>query len=603
MASRRRSRSQHSSRRSSLHQSPLDWLEAWLARSRPIVWVILLVGSAGIRIVYFAQLNATPLVESEHSTQSDMHYYDDWGRQIAAGDWLSRAVAVPMHRWHHDVAQLYLATRSGEKARLDDESRRAAAETDSVLWARWMRLPRFYQDPLYPYLIALTYRFVGSNVRFVYVWQLALGVLTNVLIWLLARRYFGDLVALVAAALALLCAPLVFYELLLLRDSTIVFGGLLLTWLAGRAVSRGEWRQFLALGVAVGLACLLKSTFLLFAAGILGALSMRGRASVRPAAAFTIGVALALSVLAARNTAVGAPPLSLASSGPLTFLSSNDARYPPDVGFGIEAPLLATFLGDTSGGWISAVRMALGTHTIDSYVSLIWRKWDRAWHWYEIPNNENFYYMRRQVPVLSWLPVTFWFCAPLALIGMALGLPRFRERWPLYLLLVASVLPLLVFYVLGRFRIPLIGATLPFAAFALVEIIRRSADRRFGAAAMVFAAALVLGGWTGRPLSPDQTLIRTADWISPYTAFFQTRVYAAADARDWAAAARWYAEFFRGYEPTAAEIGGSGDPSLAPELADMHRECARFFIAAGNRAAADDQLASADRLMRLAGPH
>jgi Dolichyl-phosphate-mannose-protein mannosyltransferase len=565
--------------------------------------MILLLGSSGIRVTYFAQLNATPLVESEHSTQSDMHYYDDWARQIAAGDWLSRIVTIPMHRWHHEVAQRYLATRPGEKALLADESQRTGADTDSLLWARWMRLPRFYQDPLYPYVIALTYRFVGSNVRFVYVWQLALGVLTNVLIWLLARRYFGDLVALVAASLALLCAPLLFYESLLLRDSTIVFAGLLLTSLTGRAVSQGDWKRFVALGIAVGLACLLKSTFFLFAAGILGALFMRRRASVGPVAAFTIGVALGLSLLAVRNVAVGAPPLSLASSGPLTFLSSNDVRYPPDVGFGIQVPLLATFLGETNGSWISAVRMALGTHTMESYASLVWRKWDRAWHWYEIPNNENFYYMRRQVPVLSWLPVTFWLCAPLALLGMALGLRRIRELWPLYLLVVVCVLPLVVFYVLGRFRIPLIAATLPFAAFALVEIIGRSAEHRPGAAAMASAAALVLGSWTGRPPASDQILIRTSDWISPYTAYFQTRVYGAADAKDWAAAARWYAEFFRRYEPTAAEIVEADDPSLAPELADMHRECAQFFIAAGNRAAADDQLASADRLMRLAGPH
>ena len=103
-------------------------------------------------------------------------------------------------------------------------------------------------NPLYSYLVGLTYRVIGDDVRFVFGWQMGLGVMSTVLIWLLARRFFGDLVGACAGALAVLCGPLVYYELFLLRESTIVFAGLGVVWLADRALTRGSWALFVLLG-------------------------------------------------------------------------------------------------------------------------------------------------------------------------------------------------------------------------------------------------------------------------------------------------------------------------------------------------------------------
>ena len=80
---------------------------------------------------------------------------------------------------------------------------------------KWAGGSTFYQEPLYAYLMAVTYKIFGGDHRWVFLWQLVLGVLTNVLIYLLARRMFGDLVGTVAGALAVLCSPMMFYELIL----------------------------------------------------------------------------------------------------------------------------------------------------------------------------------------------------------------------------------------------------------------------------------------------------------------------------------------------------------------------------------------------------
>ena len=75
-------------------------------------------------------------------------------------------------------------------------------------------------------------------------------------------------------------------------------------------------------------------------------------------------------------------------------------------------------------------------------------------------------------------------------------------------------------------------------------------------------------------------------------------MYDALDARDWSRAATWYLEFFR-YEPDDARILASGDPTLGPELADMHRECASILKQAGQAALAQAQMERADQLLRL----
>jgi 4-amino-4-deoxy-L-arabinose transferase-like glycosyltransferase len=578
--------------------------EPWLRRHRSTVLAIIVITSIVTRTIYFFQLDGTPFARMHEWRQTDMHYYDGWGKQIAGGDWKSASVRVPMHRWHREVAERYLTQHPGAEQSLDQAGAdpNARVDRDELLWSRWMRVPQFYQDPLYAYLIAVTYKLAPAEVRPILAWQLATGVLTNVLIWLIARRMFGDAVAACAAGLAVLCAPLMFYEILLLRDSLIVFTGLALIWLLDRALTGRGWAWSAALGLALGAACVLKSTFVVLAAATIVILLSRarrfGRGQIVCLAATAAGLAVALMPSVARNESVGAPAFALAASGPLTFVSANQVRARPDMGFGIDTNELATFLGTTDGGWRSAIGSALGTHTFGSYASLLWRKWDRLWHWFEIPNNEDFYYMRLKAPVLSWLPVTFWLCSPLALVGLVLGARRWREAWPLYLLAAVTAAPLILFYVLGRFRIPFFAAVIPFAALTLVEVGRALRARHYARGLAIAAAVLVVSAWTGRPLAADQRLIRTADWILPWSVTYETQVYGALDAKDPARAAAAYLDFFK-YEPSDAQILAAGDPQLAPELADMHNECAQILRLAGQPSLAEAQLLRARRLLEL----
>ena len=326
--------------------------------SRARVLVALAIAGALIRIEATREISGTPLSQMDRWAQTDMHYFDAWARQIAAGDWTSAQVPMPMHRWHREIAGRYLGAHPDVNASL-----REAVDPEAALWARWMQAPRFYQDPLYSYGVAAAYAAAGRRPAIVIALQLAAGVGTVALIALIATACFGEVTGWCAGVLAVLCGPLVFYEFLLLRDSLVAGAGLLLVWLVRRADANGRPVDYALFAAVAMAACLLKSTFVVVALAMVVVLFVRrvqARAPWRGAAAATlVATAIVLTPLAVRNVAVGAPVFSLAASGPMTFVSANEVRAMPDVGFGIDAPVLTSFLADTDGGWIAAARAAM----------------------------------------------------------------------------------------------------------------------------------------------------------------------------------------------------------------------------------------------------
>src|SRR5262249_9752652 len=156
--------------------------------------------------------------------------------------------------------------------------------------------------------------------------QVALGAIACGLIALLAAGVFGARAGWIAGLGAALYAPFVFYDAELLRGTVVIATQLwLLLALARRSA---VWS-----GGALGVAYLADRSIVVFApaaavwlwwagggeAEKVGKLAVRWRAVARCAA----GASIALLPLVARNLAVGAPPLSCSTRGPLAFVMGN----------------------------------------------------------------------------------------------------------------------------------------------------------------------------------------------------------------------------------------------------------------------------------------
>ena len=558
-------------------------LEVWLSRHRRYVLGAMVALSIIFRIIYFVQLNRGPCVWLHRWDQTDMHFFHVWAREAAGGDWLTNKPLHPQHEWHRMVADACFRQRSGEAAGIAREGALGEGGREHrsrVLWNRWYGGKRFHQAPLYPYLIALTYRGFSDDVRWVFIWQMLLGVLSNVLVYLIARRCFGHVAGTVAGLLAVLCGPLLFYEMVLLRSALITFAGLALVFLTDAAVDRGAWRWWLLAGIAIGLALLAKTTFALFGLGALCLVACRHRgrpkALVKCGAAMAAGVAICLTPAVGRNVVVGAPAFGLSSVAAVTFACTNSGDVSLERRYVVSLDHVPRIMGQTGGRFVPAVIETMKTHTgIGSYACLLWHKFTATWHWYEQPNNVNLYYFRVHAGILRSLPVTFFLLAPLGLVGLALAAPGFRRCAALYLLVASSIVPLLMFWFLSRFRAPLVAALIPFAGLTLVRIVGWAWRRRVAWCATALISVLLLWLWTAQPLPANQPMIRSDDYCSSHSAYYDPMERRAREAGDWRAAAAIMGDFLRS-EPAEVAQMGSGRAARSRE----ERRLAALFAGA-----------------------
>jgi hypothetical protein len=567
---------------------PAEWLSPALGRleralgaRRRLVLVALVAGLVLVRALYLVELSGSPHLVQHRWEQTDMHFFDRWARAVAGGDGLSRQVGHPLHLWHLDLALAWLEAHPEDAAGLGPGRGREAAA--AALWDRWYGGPTFHQEPLYPYLVGLTYRLLGPDVRLVFAWQLLAGVGSGVLLLLLARRLFGEVAGAATALLAVLCSPLLYYELVLLRETLIVASGLLLAAAVSRALERRTFAAWLLAGLASGLALLLKSSAGLMVAGtalvLVLLLRRTPRDLTRAGLGLALGTGLALVPAAARNAAVGVPPLALSSVGTITFVNANAEDARPDLGFTVSRHA-AAIMGGTGGRFLPAALAAVRTHSGPaSYLGQLAAKLDAAWHWYEIPNNANFYQYRDEAPVLR-LPVTFAVAGPLGLVGLALAAPRWRSAWPLGLLVLTSLLTMLVFYPLSRFRAPMLAALLPFAAFGAVKTADLVASGRLAKGGVALAALLGLAAWTGRPLPPARSLVRGLDCRVPVEYVYRPALERAEQQGAWEAVARLGERALEGAPAAVRRIGAPPVP-----LNDDDRQCAAVFAGLEERTA------------------
>ncbi len=591
-------------------------IERWLHRHRLAVILALVAASVGLRAVYFLQLSRGPCLWQHRWQETDMSFFQAWAMQVATGDWLTDRALHPAHQWARTAAERHfqdVPEEALEMQRVADAARdgRSAA---AHLWDRWFGGKQFHQEPLYPYLLAVTYTLLAPDVRLVFLWQMLLGVLANVLTYLLARRSFGDTVGTVAGALAVLYAPLMYYELILLREAPMTFMGLAGVWAVSRAIDRDRAAWWFAAGAVIGATILLKSTHLLFLVGVLGAPAcMRFRDPARLARAaggLTLGCALLLLPVVARNLAVGCPALSISSVGPVTFIIGNAEDFKCTGGSTSFAwQHVGEILHRTGGRLGATVVETLRTHR-DAWGVLqqLWAKFLAIWHWYEIPNNANFYFYSIYAPVLRWAPLRFVAVAPLAIVGLAASWRRWRLTWPLLVMLASCLAPLVVFGTMSRYRLSLVPVLIIFAAVAAVRLVEWLAARRWRPAVAAVASTAGLALWMARPLPQDVPVIRLGDHFSVYEYHYGPRAQRCLSRNDYAGASQAIAEGLAGEPEVVRRMGPSRaaldsyESQLGLGYAQLHQLHADFLARAGHHDQAARARARADDLARAAGP-
>ena len=429
----------------------------------------------------------------------------------------------------------------------------------------WYGNETFYQAPLYPYFIAVVTKLFGDSVTAIRVVQSLLGTGAVALLGYTSKTLFDHRAGIIAAVMLAIMPAAIYYDGLVQKASLASFLlCLFLYWLSeimgpkpestaanearaigiddhespthGATTPVASWKVF-ACGLTLACLMLVRENTLLwlplpliwFWLAHRGANTGDGRWDRKTRLVFS-GVYLAglfcvLFPVAARNASLGGEwsPTTF-QAGPNFYIGNN--RYAN----GVYSPLVPgheTPLHERS----DAVRLAqqsTGREMSAREVSRFWfqKSWEdiRAapgdWlmlltiksmmviNYFEVPDVESMVvYRDYSIALLMFDPIwNFGWMMVLAAAGFVLTLGDWRRLSIWYALVIVLTAAIVGFFILGRYRFPLVALLIPFAAAGVIYLMDAIRQRRLIAVAAASTMALLTAVICHLPVHDTETL-------------------------------------------------------------------------------------------------
>ena len=348
----------------------------------------------------------------------------------------------------------------------------------------------FFRPPLYPFLLALIYRLAGTGAAAVIGVQALLGLASLVPAYRLGERWFGRPAA-VAGAWIGACYPLrIFFEAELL-DVTL-FGFLFLwgLWALWRGLERGAPLTLLLSGLLLGAAAVTRPNVLIALPFITlaAALAFRREGSVGPAAAaaWSLGLILAIAPTTAHNWRAERAFIPIAANGGVNFYLGNErgasGLTPVPPGLRWEATMLRPIreghgsLAAQDRWWYARARQEIAAAP-GRWVRLLGAKALLFANAAESSNNKALrHFTAVSFPVRHY---RWWFgtLACLALVGCVAA----PGRGSVFLALLTGgyAASVVLFFVAERYRLPVVPLLAPAAAAGAGAVVQAARSRCF----------------------------------------------------------------------------------------------------------------------------
>ena len=397
-----------------------------------------------VRIVYFAQYLTS---ECNGYMHGDHVYYYSWAKHIVEGGWRAEQV--------------------------------------------------FQQGPLYAYLLAGAFA-IGLDASAILGLQLAVGVVTCMLVYSCGSELFGRTTGVVAGCIAAIYGPLVFYECMLMKSFLSPLFSMLVLHFGLKYADSQRIRHLALMGLSVGCACLLREVYILLMLPVL-ILALRQTSTaaaedaeavarfrgIKHACVALLACLLPILPSTVRNyliaeefalVTIGGGEVMYIAHGPNAdgFWNSGPIKRPnafrEHEAFHEEAEKrLGRDLtrGEASRYWFRQAGQSIFDQPL-RFVNLSVIKAVILLNNFDSPDSANLQVWPRFVPVLSLLP-GFGVISGIGFLGVCMavnGGPR--QRYAIGLVVMHAVGVILV-YNFGRFRIGMMPLWILFAAHGLVR--------------------------------------------------------------------------------------------------------------------------------------
>lgn len=365
----------------------------------------------------------------------------------------------------------------------------------------WVGTETYFMSPIYPYFLALLKTLSNQTITIVRLIQVIVSSLNIWIIFLIARKIHSPKAGYAASILASVYSIFIFYSGAILAETFQTFVvSILILLLVNVVVFENVDKlektadRWLTIGLLLGVSALFRGNILLFFVGALGWMIIHYRGSVKLKAIlkpaliyFIFGTAVPILMVTTRNYLVSNELVLITSNGGINFYIGNNSSAPGVF----KTPKDFNFLSDMSGKDY-AEKMS-GEKMTSSKASLYWYKQGFDYitsHPVDasvltvkklflfLGNSENpqstimdpLFFSFNYSNLLKLPLPGFGLILILALSGIIL---TFREREKiilLYIFLTLYILSVIIFFVVGRYRVAITPLLLVFAGVALMEI-------------------------------------------------------------------------------------------------------------------------------------
>ena len=454
-----------------------------MKRSFRVACAVVFVVALIIRLVYLHQIRPIPLFDY---MIGDAESYDAWGQRIAGGEWVGREV--------------------------------------------------FYQAPLYPYFLGVIYKVGGHSVLIARVVQAVIGAAACVLLALAGRAFFSHKVGVAAGLLLAIYPTAIFFDGLIQKSVLDSFLVCLLLFFAGATLHQaGRQWWWIGIGATLGALMLTRENAAVLVVVMIAWIALHPAAKGRRLRARAFGFVLVALIavvfpVAMRNAVVsGEFHITTSQLGPNFYIGNNpqaSGAYVPLVyGHGSaknereDATLLAEKAvgrklspGEVSRYWLDQATQFIRAEPA-AWGELMRIKTMLFWNATEIGDTEDQYVYADWSSILRVLNPVFHFgllCA-LAAIGFVITIRHWRTTWLLAAIVLVYAASVIAFYVMARYRYPIVPVLMLFAAAGIVGSIDALRGRRRVESWMIILA-VVWAGWVWlatRPVRNDMVRAST----------------------------------------------------------------------------------------------
>ena len=389
------------------------------------------------------------------------------------------------------------------------------------VWARdiesgdLMPSKAFMKWPLYAYFLGSLFKISGHNLFFIYFLQFILGAVNCLLVYFIARTIFNKKVGFISALLYIWYGLFIFYEGLLVYTSLSLFLNLLLfLFILGIRENPGK-KSLFATGIFLGISTITQANIAIFGvlavSWILITKKLNWRKLLSHFSCFLIGLCVVVGSVTLINYLVEKDSVLIAGNLGFNFYLGNnkqasgifscpdyislnqedmfrDARIIANINMGRD---LKT--SEVSSFWFNKAMKFIRENPL-VYLKLLFKKITYIFNPKEFNHDIEYTFLANKIGIFKIMFMDLRFILPLGLLGMFLGLKRFKETLFLYIILITLAFSISLFFVATRYRMAMVPFLIIFAGFAVYRIwvaFREKNYLRFGLLFVVLAVLFI----------------------------------------------------------------------------------------------------------------